>query len=60
MSWRKFVVLCNGLSGDSVYINVMHGRKSGKMPIDCSKPENHKQAERIVDRYFGGSGKGKK
>lgn len=51
MSWRRFMILCNGLSGNSVYIAIMDARKNGRVPIDTT--ENPQQAERVAKNFFG-------
>lgn len=46
LSWRRFLVLANGLSKDSVYTLTYQGRTSGEMAID-----DDELAERAFARF---------
>lgn len=48
ISWRRFVVLANGLSKNSVWVMTYSGRKDGSIAID-----NDDHGERIMDKFFG-------
>lgn len=47
MSWRRFIVLLNALSGNSVYLNVLRGRKEGLIPV-----EDPEVGERVMESFF--------
>jgi hypothetical protein len=47
LSWRRFLILANGMSKHSNWVLVYHGRNEGEMAI-----EDEKAGERAVDRLF--------
>lgn len=49
MSWRRFLVLLNNLSGDSVYILTLQARKEGKVAIEMSNEES----DALMNSFFG-------
>lgn len=53
MSWRRFSILASGLSGNSIYVNVLQARKEGKAPISDFDEVDPDQAERIAKQFFG-------
>lgn len=49
MSWRRFRVLLNGLSGDSVFVFANSDRREGDT-IVIDDPE---ESSRYIDSFFG-------
>ena len=48
MSWRRFVLLLNNLSGDSVYILTLQARKEGKVAIEMNEVES----DALLNSFF--------
>ena len=49
ITWRRFCILLNGLSGDSLYIIMGQKRDEGEVAIDASDPAT---ADRIMNSFF--------
>ena len=47
LTWRRFVILANGLSPDSIWVMTYKGRNEGTVAI-----EDPEAAERAVDNIF--------
>lgn len=49
ISWRRFLVLLYNLSGESLLVNTIRARKSGKIAIEA---EGYK-GEKVLKQFFG-------
>lgn len=47
ISWRRFLILSNGLSPDSMWVLTYQGRNSGEVAID-----DDETAEKMFSRFF--------